>query len=147
MKLVTRSILLIAGGLLLAACAASPADAPVTQPPMTIEDQEGSGLSRLTVSQKAADRLGIETVAVTEQPVDGVSRLVVPYAAILYDAAGATWAYTNPEGLVFVRAQLTVDRIEGDVVVLTSGPPVGMRVVTVGGPELYGAETGVGGGH
>lgn len=147
MKLGKRTIVVIAGGLLLAACSATTADTPVTPSPLTIEEQEESGLSRLTVSQKAADRLGIETVAVTEERVDGVSRLVIPYAAILYDADGTTWAYTNPEGLVFIRALITVDRIEGDVAVLTSGPPAGTLVVTVGGAELYGAENGIGGGH
>lgn len=147
MKLVTRSILLIVGGLLLAACSAPTAESPATPSPLTIEEHEGTEQSRLTLSQKAADRLGIETVAVAEEHVDGVSRMLIPYAAILYDADGTTWAYTNPEGLVFIRAAITVDRIDGDVGILTSGPPVGTLVVTVGGPELYGAEHGVGGGH
>lgn len=147
MKLVSRSILLIVGGLLLAACSAATAGPPSTPAPLTIEEQEGSELSRLTLSQRAAERLGIETVAVAEEQVDGVSRILIPYAAILYEADGTTWVYTNPEGLVFIRAPITVDRIDGDVAILTSGPPRGTLVVTVGGPELYGAEHGVGGGH
>lgn len=147
MKIVTRSILLTVGAAMLAACAASVADTPPTPPPVVIEEQADSGLSRLTLSPRAAERLGIETVEVVEEPVDGASRLLIPYAAIVYDADGATWAYTNPEALVFVRAPITVERIDGDLAVLANGPPAGMLVVTVGVPELYGAEHGVGGGH
>jgi hypothetical protein len=46
-----------------------------------------------------------------------------------------------------VRSAIDVASIEGDRALLTSGPPVGTTVVTVGVAELYGAETGVGGGH
>jgi hypothetical protein len=33
-----------------------------------------------------------------------------------------------------------VDRIEGDRVLLTDGPPAGTKVVTVGVTEVYGTE-------
>jgi hypothetical protein len=147
MKLATGVLVLVAAGLVLAACSTSTVALSATQPPLTIEKGEGGAPSRLTLSPKAAGRLGVEAVAVAEEVVDGATRAVVPYAAVLYDATGATWAYTNPEGLVFVRAPLTVERIDGDTAILVSGPPVGTRVVTVGAPELWGAETGVGGGH
>jgi hypothetical protein len=114
---------------------------------LTIEKQSDSNPSRLTLSQKAAERLGIETAPVAVEQSGGMARTVIPYAALLYDATGATWAYTNPEGLTFVRAPITVDRIEGERAVLAAGPPAGTLVVTVGVPELWGAETGVGGGH
>jgi hypothetical protein len=68
----------------------------------------------------------------------------VPYAAVLYDAQGETWVYTNPEKLVFVRTQVKIDRIDGDVALLLEGPPSGTSIVTVGLAELFGAETGVG---
>jgi hypothetical protein len=69
-------------------------------------------------------------------------RSVVPYSAVLYDAHGATWVYTNPESLVFVRERVSVDRIDGDRVILTDGPPAGTTIVTVGGAELLAAELG-----
>lgn len=147
MKLVTGSMLLVAAVLSLAACSGQTTALSATPPPLTIEKGEGAEPSRLTLSPKAAERLGIETVAAVEQLLDGASRPVIPYAAVLYDPTGATWAYTNPEGLVFVRAPITVERIEGDIAVLVSGPPAGTLVVTVGAPELWGAENGVGGGH
>jgi hypothetical protein len=114
-------------------------------PAVQVEKNDASGLSRLTLSTKAADRLGITTAAVADGPSG--SRMVVPYSAVVYDKTGATWAYTNPEGLVYLRAAITVERIAEDVAILTSGPAVGTAVVTTGAAELWGVETGVGGGH
>jgi len=71
-------------------------------------------------------------------------RKLIPHAALLYDAHGDTWVYTNPAPLVFVRQHISLNYIEGDLVVLFAGPPAGTAVVTVGVAELYGAETGVG---
>ncbi len=68
---------------------------------------------------------------------------VVPYAAVLYGVNGETWVYTNPEPLVFVREAIAIDYIEGDQAFLSEGPQAGTAVVTVGGAELFGTETGV----
>ena len=73
--------------------------------------------------------------------------MTIPYAAIVYDSAGKTWAYVNEDPLVYKRAEITVDEIDGDVARLSAGPPAGTQVVTTGAAELYGAEIGVGGGH
>ncbi len=53
-----------------------------------------------------------------------------------------TWTYTSPEHLVFQRQDISVARIDGDSAVLTSGPPVGTVVVTVGATEIWGVEYG-----
>lgn len=74
----------------------------------------------------------------------GEKRKTIPYAAVLYDAKGNTWVYTNPEPLVFIRQSIRIDTIAGDQVLLVEGPPVGAAVVTVGGAELLGTEFGVG---
>ena len=74
----------------------------------------------------------------------GTQRMVVPYSAVIYDLQGATWVYVSPEPLVFVREPVTIDYIQGDLAVLSDGPPVGTEVATVGVAELYGADTGVG---
>ena len=63
---------------------------------------------------------------------------------VIYDLDGATWVYTSPEPLVFVRYPIVVDYIEGDQAYLVEGPPAGTEVATVGVAELYGADTGVG---
>jgi hypothetical protein len=72
------------------------------------------------------------------------ARMVVPYAAVLYDARGDTWVYTNPQSLVFVRHRIHIDYIEGNMAVLSAGPPVGTVVVTSGAAELFGTEFKVG---
>jgi len=74
----------------------------------------------------------------------GALRKVVPYAAVLYGLRGETWTYVRTEPLVFVRQPITVEYIQGDLAVLTDGPAVGAAVVTVGGAELFGIETGIG---
>ncbi len=71
-------------------------------------------------------------------------RKVIPYGAVLYDVDGKTWVYTNPQPLAFVRQLISIDYIEGDLAVLSDGPPPGTQVVMVGVAELFGAETGVG---
>jgi hypothetical protein len=71
---------------------------------------------------------------------------VIPYAALLYDTQGVTWAYTRVESLAFVRHRVVVDFIEGEWAVLSEGPPAGTEVVTTGAGELFGAEAGIGGG-
>ncbi len=141
----TLAILVVAATL--AACGQAPAaDAPKVEA-VTVEAIPGSELERLTLSGPAAKRLGVQTAAVADGPAGRAGRTSVPYSAIVYDKDGATWAYTNPEALVFVRHEVTVDVIDEDSAVLTEGPDVGTLVVTVGAAELWGIETGVGGGH
>ena len=112
--------------------------------PAHVEAIEGSELSRVTLTERAAERLGIEVADVTEQTAGGTSQLVVPYAAVIYDTEGNTWVYTNPETLVYVREAVTIERIDDDVVIVSQGPDVGTKVVTVGGAMLWGTEMGVG---
>jgi hypothetical protein len=111
--------------------------------PAVVEKIDGTELKRVILTEKAAQRLGIQTVLVREEQINGLQRRVIPYAAVIYGLKGETWTYTSPEALTFVRQSITVDYIEGDLVVLTDGPPVGTAVVTVGVAELYGADTGV----
>lgn len=142
MKRIARTLMSLAlVGLVLGGCSPATTSAPKEEA-IHLEEQ-ASGLKQLTLSAKAAERLGVETA-----PVAGSgSLLTVPYAAVIYDAQGDTWSYVNAEPLVFLRAQITVDEIDGDTAVLSAGPAVGTSVVTTGAAELYGAEIGVGGGH
>jgi hypothetical protein len=137
------AVLMIIVSLQLVACGQT-AESPESNPPAKVEPI-GQDLNRVILTAEAAKRLGIETAPVSNKQVGGKQREVVPYAAVYYDLNGATWVYTNPEPLIFVRAPITVDSITGDVAVLSKGPPVGTSVVTVGASELYGTETGVSG--
>ena len=116
----------------------------VADEPATLEAVGDTGLHRLTLTEQASARLDLQTAPVREEVVDGQLRLVVPHSALIYDAAGAAWAYASTAELTFVREPLTVERVAGDLAVLVSGPPVGTEVVTVGAAELYGAEHDVG---
>ncbi|HZD17070.1 MAG TPA: hypothetical protein VE669_02900 [Actinomycetota bacterium] len=126
--------------LLLAACREAASDEHVIDDPATIEQVEGSDTPRITLTPRAADRLGIETGRV----VDDGEGPVVPSAAVMVDPEGAFWVYTSPEPLVFLRQEVTVEHQDAGVTYLSNGPPAGTEVVTVGVPELYGAETGIG---
>jgi hypothetical protein len=74
----------------------------------------------------------------------GKKRKVVPYSALIYDPDGDTWVYTSPKPRTFVRYEVEVDYIEGDMAVLDEGPPTGTVIAVVGVAELYGAEFKVG---
>ena len=108
--------------------------------PSTVEAVEGSDeLSRVTLTEDAAALIELDTGEVSS--ADGV--LVVPEPAIWIDTEGREWVYTSPEPLTFVRAEVEVDRYEGDQAFLASGPPAGTAVATVGVPELIGSEFGI----
>ncbi len=132
---------LAVAALALGGCNSASTSAPKVEA-ITIEEQE-SGLKILTLSEKAAERLGVVTAPVAASG----SSMTIPYAAVVYDAEGATWAYINETPLVYTRAAITVEEIDGDVARLSAGPASGTPVVTTGAAELYGAEIGVGGGH
>lgn len=141
-------VTLAALALALAGCGESAeVEAAALEAPAAVESIEGTELSRLTLTQRAAERLGLQTAAVEEVPIDEEAWLAVPYSAILYDASGSTWVYTNPEPLVYVRAEIVVDHVDHDLALIADGLTSGTHVVTVGAAELYGAEIGVGGGH
>ena len=112
--------------------------------PALVEHIDGSDLSKITLTERPAPRLDIQVGSVVEHTFANETRLVVPFGAIFYDSMGNAWVYTNPGGLTYIRAAVTVDRIEGDTAILSDGPQVGSSVVSVGAALLYGTEFGVG---
>jgi hypothetical protein len=145
--------LLLAAALALgvSACSEQAAEEGGASDAVKVLPVEGTELSRVILSQEAAERLGVETEKVREEKVapttgggKAVTRRVIPYAAVLYDERGDTWTFTNPDPLTFLRQKISVDYIQGDLAVLAAGPAAGVAVVTVGSAELLGAELGVG---
>ena len=130
---------LLAVGVALTACGGG-AMTTETQPPVVAEEIGGSEISRLTLSESAAERLDIKTSIVEATAVG----LVVPSAAVIIDPTGAYWVYTNPEPLVYLRHEIRPVREEGRRAYFEDGPATGTTVVITGVPELYGAEFGIG---
>lgn len=106
------------------------------------EDESGVLYYKLDVDEH--DLVAGERV-VAELPLLGSGmQMVIPYDALIYDVEGGNWVYIKePGALAFTLHSVTVDYIEGDLVFLSDGPPVGSEVVTSGVMELYGLETGV----
>jgi hypothetical protein len=106
-----------------------------------------TGTSRFTValSVDAVDRLGIRTTDVQRVSPQGRaapagSRLVIPYAGVIYDSDGSTWTYVQTADSTYTRRALDITSIVGSSAFLRSGPSAGTKVVVVGAPELFGAE-------
>jgi hypothetical protein len=148
MKHLRRSLVIIVlmiVALQLAACGSDEGSAK--EEPAYVEEVEGSEFNLVTLTEKAAERLGIQTEPAREEEMDGAMKTVLPYSAVIYGLHGETWAYIrNPgaDSLTFVRHPITVDYIDGGLAILADGPPVGTHVVTVGAQMLYGTDTGVG---
>jgi hypothetical protein len=123
-------------GLVLPACGGSSGGAPPVEPAKITK--LAGGVNQITLTADAAKRIDLKTAAVKSEGGD----TVIPYAAVLYDPDGATWTYTNPKPLVFVRADITVKSITGERAILTKGPAPGTAVVTLGATELWGVEYG-----
>ncbi len=143
---VRRLVVCAVGVCTLAGCSGSSDanTAPVEPPPAEVEAVPGAGVSRISLSESAADRLGIETQPVVATRSTGRATSAMPYSALIYDAEGRTWAYTSPEPLTYQRAPVRVVGIVGGEVRMSRGPGRGTEVVTVGAAELFGEEQDVG---
>ena len=107
--------------------------------PASVDPIEGSELSRVTLTEDAARRIGLETAPITPRG----DRTSVPESAIWVDVEGTSWVYTAPQPLVFVRARVEIDRYEDGSAYLTASPPPGTEVASIGVPELVGSEFGI----
>jgi len=101
--------------------------------------------ARLTVSERAEQRLGLRTEPVRPLTGQPGATEVISYSAVVYDADGKPWAYSAPSPRTYIRVPIEISSIAGKTVQLKSGPPVGSQVVVVGVPELVGAEAGISG--
>ncbi|MFI7703214.1 hypothetical protein [Nonomuraea sp. NPDC049480] len=134
--------LMLAALALLTGCATEAVTASSTaQGPAKVEKLAGAEQSKVTITDKAAQRLGIQLGTVQAAPGN---LLVVPYSAVVYDTKGQAWTFTNPQKGVYLRHKVTVDSVRDATALLSAGPANGTAVVTVGSAELYGAELGIG---
>ena len=138
--------LFVAAGLGLAGCQTSAAGSEAEEAiaaAASVETDANGGPSTLTLTDEALERLRLET-----SPVEGsAGNLVVPYAAVIYDAEGEAWTFVELESGVYQRAPITITSVDGDTVRLSAGPEPGTEVVTVAAAELVGVEAGISGGE
>lgn len=117
---------------------------PADPAPASLKQVPGSVVKQVSLTQQAMHRLGIATrpvqPATVAQPGQRRMHKMIPYSAVIYDTDGSTWTFVNIKPRTFERQQITVNAIEGTVAVLDRGPALGAAVVTVGAPELLGAE-------
>lgn len=113
--------------------------------PARLVTVEGSQLKGVVLTARATERLGIKSEPVREVPAPGATtnETAVPVAALIYDKNGEVWVYTSTQPHRYVRQRVTVERIQGDLAILESGPAAGTLVITVGAAELLGTEYGV----
>ena len=140
LRAVCAGLVLIAGVVSLSACreASTGYDYEMASHhvPAKLESIKGTDVQRVIFDAEAAKRVGLKTAPIRQ---DG-RKEIMPYAALIYDAEGDTYAYTATEPLSYVRQKIVIDHYDGDSVVLSDGPPVGTEVVTVGVVEVYGSE-------
>ena len=125
---------IVASLLAVAPAACKQAELPEAEHYQASKIEEGEhGHPVVTLTKLGAEQIGLETKPIAER--------TIPYSALLYDAAGGQpYVFVNTEGLSFHREDVTVDTIDGDVVNLSDGPEDGTEVVTVGVPQVHGAE-------
>jgi len=85
---------------------------------------------------RAGERVAVE-IPTPESKVDS---LVLPFSAVLHDIHGGQWVYEQTAPHTYTRRRVQVARLAGGDAVLTSGPPVGSKIVTDGSAELFGTE-------
>ncbi len=121
----------------LAGCGSSAT--PGIAPAYRIERTAGSPASTIVLTATGASRIGIETARAGKAG----STVTIPYAAVVYDPNGKTFAFLNPAPLTYAEVPIAIESINGNSAYLLKGPRPGTRVVTVGAEELLGVQTGV----
>lgn len=129
------ALALLAAALVLTACQEVPSNL-VKSEPYSLEPIEGTDMSWIKLTDETAARIDLQTAKVRRNG----SHKVVPHLSIIYNPYGDVFVYTRPKPQTYLRRPVKVDRVVGDRVLLITGPPVGMAVVTVGAAELLATE-------
>ena len=153
-KVWTIAVALLATGSLLSATMASfgEEDEAEHDDNVQVEDTPGTDAKTLIFTEAAMSHLDVQTAPVKEieasrEGKDVGRRLAVPHSALIYDAEGEPWVYVSSAADTFLRKHVAIDFMDDDHIFLTTGVTAGENVVTVGVPELRGAEFGVGEGE
>ena len=135
LRAVGACLALVGAGLALSGCQ-EVASNLVEEQPYHLERIHGTHLNRVRLSADTAERIDLQTAQVRANG----RRTVVPHLAVIYSPEGGAFVYTRPKPLTYVRASIKVDHVVDDRALLSTGPPPGTVVVTVGAAELLATE-------
>jgi hypothetical protein len=137
-------VVAVAAIALLAGCAEI--EVPLAEPyePAHLESTGPDKPAKVILTEEAQHRVQLQTTLVKPHGAD----VSVDHAALVYDQEGKPWVFTVIGPLTYVRAAVGIKEVGGDNrLILSSGPPAGTEVVTVGAIELWGAELEIAGSH
>ena len=121
-------------------------EVPLAEPyePAHLESTGPDKPARVILTEEAQHRVQLQTTLVRPHGAD----VSLDHAALVYDKKGKPWVFTVIGPLTFTRAAVGIKEVnENNVMILSSGPPAGTEVVTVGAIELWGTELEIAGKH
>ena len=128
----------------LAGCAEIEVSSAEPYEPAQVESTGPNRPARVILTEEAQHRVQLQTTLVKPHGAD----VSLDQAALVYDKKGKPWVFTVIGPLTYVRAAVGIKEVnENNVMILSSGPPAGTEVVTVGAIELWGTELGIAGQH
>jgi hypothetical protein len=121
-------------------------EVPMAEPyePAHLESAGPDQPAKVILTDEAQRRIQLQTTLVKPHGAD----VSVDQAALVYDKKGKPWVFTVIGPLTYVRAAVGIKEVPDDnQAILSSGPPAGTEVVTVGAIELWGTELEIAGSH
>jgi hypothetical protein len=121
-------------------------EVPLAEPyePAQLESTGPDQPAKIILTAEAQQRVQLQTTLVRPHGAD----VSVEHAALVYDKKGKPWVFTVIGPLTYVRAAVGIKGVQEDnLMILSSGPPAGTEVVTVGAIELWGTELEIAGKH
>ena len=121
-------------------------EVPLAEPyePAHLESTGPDQPARVILTEEAQHRVQLQTTLVKPHGAD----VSLDHAALVYDKKGKPWVFTVIGPRTFTRAAVGIKEVQDDnLVILSSGPPAGTEVVTVGAIELWGTELEIAGKH
>jgi hypothetical protein len=121
-------------------------EVPMAEPyePAHLESAGPDQPARIILTEEAQQRVQLQTTLVKPHGAE----VSLDQAALVYDKKGKPWVFTVVGPLTYVRAPVSIEEVQADnLMILSSGPPAGTEVVTVGAIELWGTELGIAGQH
>jgi hypothetical protein len=120
-------------------------EVPLAEPykPAHLESTGPEQPARVILTEEAQHRVQLQTTLVKPHGAD----VSLDHAALVYDKKGKPWVFTVIGPRTYVRAAVGIKEVQEDNLILSSGPPAGTEVVTVGAIELWGTELGIAGKH